>query len=59
MIYNYMSLDKKLKKIEQTVMIEAKEQEKELGQQIDKYMEYITYNSGFLENLSGIKRKFK
>jgi hypothetical protein len=54
-----MSLDKKLKKVEQTVMKEAKEQEEELGQQINKYMEYITYNSGFLENLSGVKQKFK
>ena len=54
-----MSIDKKLKKIQQTIINESKLQEEELKKQIKKFHRQIAQNSQFLDNLEGIKMGFK
>lgn len=54
-----MSIEKKLNKIQQTIVSEGRQQEAELQKKIKKFMVQISENGNFLTNLEIVKDNFK
>ncbi|CAI2386952.1 unnamed protein product [Moneuplotes crassus] len=59
LVYNYMSIDKKLQKIQQTIVDESKQQEDDLNIKIKRLNFQINKNAQFLDNLEQVKQKLE